>query len=45
MSSNYNSRYTPAEACLHNNELKLIRKSQEIDDLLNNQIIIDLQPT
>jgi len=45
MSSNYNSRYTPAEVCLHNNELKLIRKSQVIDDLLNNQTIIDLQPT
>jgi diaminopimelate decarboxylase len=45
MSSNYNSRYTPAEVCLHNNELKIIRKSQVIDDLLNNQTIIDLQPT
>ena len=42
MSSNYNSRYTPAEVCVHNNKLKLIRKSQKIDDLLNNQIIIDL---
>ena len=42
MSSNYNSRYTPAEVCFYNNEFKLIRKSQEIKDLLNNQIIIDL---
>ncbi len=42
MSSNYNSRFTPAEVCFHNNKLKLIRKSQKIDDLLNNQIIIDL---
>jgi len=42
MSSNYNSRYTPAEICYHNNEFKLIRKSQEIKDLFKNQIIIDL---
>ena len=42
MSSNYNSRYTPAEVCLYNNEFKLIRKSQEINDIINNQIIIDL---
>ena len=42
MSSNYNSRYTPAEVCIYNNEFKLIRKSQEINDLLTNQIIIDL---
>ena len=42
MSSNYNSRFTPAEVCFYNNEFKLIRKSQEIKDLLNNQIIIDL---
>ncbi len=42
MSSNYNSRFTPAEVCFHNNEFKLIRKSQEIKDLFKNQIIIDL---
>ena len=42
MSSNYNSRYAPAEVCIYNNEFKLIRKSQEINDLLTNQIIIDL---
>ena len=42
MSSNYNSRYTPAEVCIFNNEFKLIRKSQEINDLLTNQIIIDI---
>ena len=42
MSSNYNSRYTPAEVCIYNNEFKLIRKSQEINDIINNQIIIDL---
>ena len=42
MSSNYNSRYAPAEVCIYNNEFKLIRKSQEINDLLTNQIVIDL---
>ena len=45
MSSNYNSRYTPAEVCFYNNEFNLIRKPQEIDDLLNNQIIIDFKKT
>jgi len=42
MSSNYNSRFTPAEVCIYNNKFKLIRKSQEINDIINNQIIIDL---
>ena len=42
MSSNYNSRYTPSEVCYYNNDFKLIRKSQEIKDILKNQIIIDL---
>ena len=42
MSSNYNSRYTPAEVCFYNNDFNLIRKSQEMKDLFNNQIIIDL---
>ena len=42
MSSNYNSRFTPAEVCFYNKEFNLIRKSQKINDLLSNQIIIDL---
>ena len=42
MSSNYNSRYTPAEVCFYNKEFNLIRKSQKINDLLSNQIIINL---
>ena len=42
MSSNYNSRYTPAEVCFYNNDFNLIRKGQEMKDLFNNQIIIDL---
>ena len=42
MSSNYNSRFTPPEVCYYNNDFKIIRKSQEIKDILKNQIIIDL---
>ena len=42
MSSNYNSRFTPSEVCYYDNDFQLIRKSQEIKDILKNQIIIDL---
>ena len=40
MSSNYNSRYRPAEVLYINNELKLIRKRENFDDLIRNQINI-----
>ena len=40
MSSNYNSRYRPAEVLYINNQLKLIRKSENFDDLIRNQINI-----
>lgn len=43
MSSNYNSRFRPAEVLWHNDEAHLIRKRETFDDLLNNQIMIDLQ--
>lgn len=39
MSSNFNSRFKPAEVMLQNDELTLIRKRDEFDDLLKNQII------
>ncbi len=42
MASNYNSRLLPAEVLLINDEPKLIRKRQNFDDLLENQILIDL---
>ena len=45
MSSNYNSRFTPAEVCFYNNEFNLIRKGQEMNELLSNQIIIDFLKT
>jgi len=38
MSSNFNSRFKPAEVLLHNNELHLIRRRDNIEDLLLNQI-------
>jgi diaminopimelate decarboxylase len=38
MSSNYNSRYKPAEVLLKNNQLQLIRTRSNFDDLLKNQI-------
>ncbi len=42
MSSNYNSRYRPAEVLWHKNEAHLIRKRETFDDILKNQIEIDL---
>lgn len=38
MSSNYNSRYKPAEVLMVNGEAKLIRKRDEFGDLLRNQL-------
>ena len=41
MSSNFNSRYKPAEVMFKNNEAYLIRERDHFDDLIKNQIIID----
>ncbi len=38
MSSNFNSRFKPAEVLVMNNEAQLIRKRDAFDDLLRNQI-------
>lgn len=38
MSSNYNSRYKPAEVLVIGNKAKLIRKRDEFNDLLRNQL-------
>ena len=38
MSSNYNSRYRPAEVIYINGEFKLIRKRESFQDLVRNQI-------
>ena len=42
MSSNYNSRYRPAEVLFYNNKNYLIRKREDIKDILNNQILVDV---
>ena len=43
MSSNYNSRYRPAEVLWYNNEPHLIRKQETFEDLIKNQILIDFK--
>ena len=40
MSSNFNSRYKPAEVMIKEGEAHLIRKRDTFDDLLRNQIIL-----
>ena len=42
MASNYNSRFRPAEIFWYQGEAKLIRKAEQFDDLLHNQVILDL---
>ncbi|MCK7591560.1 diaminopimelate decarboxylase [Subsaxibacter sp. CAU 1640] len=42
MSSNYNSRYRPAEVLWHKGKAKLIRQRETFEDILKNQIEIDL---
>ena len=42
MASNYNSRFRPAEIFWHQGEAKLIRKAEQFEDLLHNQVVLDL---
>ena len=42
MSSNYNSRYRPAEVLIHNGNAKLIRRRETLDDLLATQSDVEL---
>jgi len=42
MSSNYNSRFRPAEILVHKGKDYLIRKREKMEDLLRNQVEIDL---
>lgn len=42
MSSNYNSRYRPAEVLVLNGEHHLIRKRETMEDLMRNQVEIDI---
>jgi diaminopimelate decarboxylase len=39
MSSNYNSRYKPAEVMVKDGKAVLIRKREEFDDLLKKQVL------
>ncbi|GLB53544.1 diaminopimelate decarboxylase [Neptunitalea chrysea] len=43
MTSNYNSRYRPAEVLWYNGKAQLIRKRETFDDLLRNQVEADLE--
>jgi diaminopimelate decarboxylase len=42
MSSNYNSRFRPAEVLVLNGQAHLIRKRDTLDDLLRNQVAIEI---
>lgn len=42
MSSNYNSRYRPAEVLVHEGKAHLIRRRETLDDLLSTQVNIEL---
>ena len=42
MASNYNSRYRPAEVLIHEGKDHLIRKRENMEDLLRNQVEIDI---
>ena len=41
MSSNYNSRFRPAEVLVHEGRDYLIRKREDMEDLIRNQVILD----
>jgi diaminopimelate decarboxylase len=41
MSSNYNSRYRPAEVLVYNGQAKLIRRRETLEDLLATQMDVD----
>ena len=42
MSSNYNSRFRPAEILYYKGQYYLIRKRETIDDILSNQVEIEV---
>ena len=42
MSSNYNSRFRPAEVLVHKGKDFLIRKREDMDDLIRNQIEVEI---
>ncbi len=42
MSSNYNSRYRPAEVMIYQGQSHLIRKREDFEDLIRNQVRMDM---
>ena len=44
MSSNYNSRFRPAEVLVHQGKAHLIRRRETMEDLLRNQVVVDFEP-
>lgn len=44
MSSNYNSRFKPAEVLWYNDKAHLIRKRETFEDIMHNQVAIDFTP-
>lgn len=43
MASNYNSRYRPAEVLIHKGQAHLVRRREEFDDLIRNQVMMELE--
>jgi diaminopimelate decarboxylase len=43
MASNYNSRFRPAEAMVHEGKAYLIRKRETMDDILRNQVEVKIE--
>ncbi|MES2731153.1 MAG: diaminopimelate decarboxylase [Bacteroidota bacterium] len=44
MSSNYNSRFRPAEVLVYNGQARLIRQRETMEDILKNQIVLNFEP-
>nr|MBP8213523.1 diaminopimelate decarboxylase [Saprospiraceae bacterium] len=42
MSSNYNSRFRPAEVLIHEGQDYLIRRRETMEDLISNQVAVDI---
>ncbi|MBC7884529.1 MAG: diaminopimelate decarboxylase [Saprospiraceae bacterium] len=42
MASNYNSRYRPAEVLVHEGKDYLIRRRENMDDLVKTQVVVDI---
>ena len=43
MANNYNSRYRPSEVLWHNNNALVIRKRENFEDLIYNQVMVDFK--